>query len=1211
MADQFEDITDLDYFEDIQKKIPGIKVTSGYRTPEYVEDMRRRGYKPAHKGGHLDGSKLDFVHPNGTDWLKKEIKKLYPEAIINPNEHDHADVKFPGYRAAPAVGEAVPFGVVNPNRDTVEWEEVTDEPSGTVAKTEQNENTPVSNDPLADAAYNSGVAAPVQEKKGEFDKSIDRQGGWGLSPNTLAWLGFREDMPMSPGNIPAAAADSLYRVLQGQQAITEATALAIDELAEKVGIADAISYDGNRFLPGSGFLALMEAFPLGGIETGIITPRVGGLPDNEAGLTGKADESGNLVPMTPEEVAQLEAPVVAANDAALPAPAGAPRFVVPDNDNTGSMTAQVPAVVDPSVRIEPDIPANDLETLGTPETFVRMDGGEGTQDVTVFNDAEARQLIEQRTGIVPPGAPPRQPPGGGGGDIPPGDGGIPPSGDLPEGSGGTGEYDLKYAGNINLNRLGTTEDADYILRRIMIDYSNDPLRNEEVVNQASELLSTRPIDEIINHDPAISEAPAYGAAKRTILSMATNKLAKTVADVRANPEPDLAAARDEMKYLFNVVNAATEGASKHSKAAGRALQAQRIKGDPKDAAVAAAVDKQLNRVMDTDEDVMRMADAIHAASNNPEAMQQLAKDAMKPFFEDYITSTRYAMMLSGIGTHIKNVIGTGLIQAQDMAVHGVAAGVGKGRSFFTGSNDRVTSKEVTARFLGMKDALFDAATWMKTRQAFKEGTPQDKISKMEHSSVILPAGLNWPQKALAAEDQFFRSIISNGALNGLAYRQATKEGLKGPALEARAQELIQNPTQKMLKATQEEALVNQLMSEGGAIVKKVNAMKGRKPGMTASERMLRFAVQNAIPFATPTENLFRHAARHSPLGVFSGRNQADWKAGGAKRDIAISRVALGSTVVGILAVLAENGDLTDSGPSGMLGAPKRQQEEAGGKQWESIRIGDEWFSLAGFDNINTTAKTVATIINKKKRGEFTDEEFMDEMVEAIATASNLVASSTYLENFASVFDLAKAGEEGERGAQKYATDLAGSAVPALARQANRFIDPNARDTTGDGSTDDRISGRMKAGVPGMSDDLPKKHDVYGREIKDQSGWLSKVLGVGRTKDIDKDPAIMEMTRLQEGTKTPIVGPPGKNVKVDGYERRLTAEEFQQYQKLSGSMILDGFREAMADPSWKDMSDEDRRVLLDKIKDDARKTARGELFPSPQSEEEEVFWEVIE
>lgn len=120
MADDWTiqgDVTDLDFYSDIQAKIPGIQATSGFRTKAYQEDMKRRGYHPADDSGHLLGEKLDLLPPKGKDnaWLKNEVLRHYPYAQIL-DEEDHLDVRFPGYRGAPALGGAAKAGITNPNR---------------------------------------------------------------------------------------------------------------------------------------------------------------------------------------------------------------------------------------------------------------------------------------------------------------------------------------------------------------------------------------------------------------------------------------------------------------------------------------------------------------------------------------------------------------------------------------------------------------------------------------------------------------------------------------------------------------------------------------------------------------------------------------------------------------------------------------------------------------------------------------------------------------------------------------------------------------------------------------------------------------------------------------------------------------------------------------------------------------------------------------
>ena len=91
------------------------RFTSGFRTREYQADMRRRGYHPADDSAHLDGSKLDLLPPPGRsmDWLKREVRRFRPDAVLN-NEGDHLDVRFPGYYGAPAIGGAKAAGLRNP-----------------------------------------------------------------------------------------------------------------------------------------------------------------------------------------------------------------------------------------------------------------------------------------------------------------------------------------------------------------------------------------------------------------------------------------------------------------------------------------------------------------------------------------------------------------------------------------------------------------------------------------------------------------------------------------------------------------------------------------------------------------------------------------------------------------------------------------------------------------------------------------------------------------------------------------------------------------------------------------------------------------------------------------------------------------------------------------------------------------------------------------
>ncbi len=104
-----------DVVGDLERAIPGIGFTSGFRDKAYQADMRRRGYKPADNSGHLDGSSLDILPPPGKtlSWLVARVKRTRPEAVLLP-EGDHLHATFPGWFGAPPLGGAKAAGLRNP-----------------------------------------------------------------------------------------------------------------------------------------------------------------------------------------------------------------------------------------------------------------------------------------------------------------------------------------------------------------------------------------------------------------------------------------------------------------------------------------------------------------------------------------------------------------------------------------------------------------------------------------------------------------------------------------------------------------------------------------------------------------------------------------------------------------------------------------------------------------------------------------------------------------------------------------------------------------------------------------------------------------------------------------------------------------------------------------------------------------------------------------
>ncbi len=113
--DSFPDAEQRDVLGALQRAIPGVSITSGFRTPEYQADMRRRGYAPAQNSAHLTGSALDLVPPRGMSMrqLMLRVQRVEPQAQMH-EEGDHLHVTFPDWQGAPALGGAAAAGLRNP-----------------------------------------------------------------------------------------------------------------------------------------------------------------------------------------------------------------------------------------------------------------------------------------------------------------------------------------------------------------------------------------------------------------------------------------------------------------------------------------------------------------------------------------------------------------------------------------------------------------------------------------------------------------------------------------------------------------------------------------------------------------------------------------------------------------------------------------------------------------------------------------------------------------------------------------------------------------------------------------------------------------------------------------------------------------------------------------------------------------------------------------
>jgi len=292
---------ETDYYSDLQRTIPGVRFTTGFRTKEYQADMRRRGYKPAENSPHLTGEKLDLLPPEGKSmaWLRAEIQKHYPEGQINQNEGDHVDIRFPGYKWAPAVGNAAKAGITNPNRpDGAEWffpEE------GRAPPESETKQPPA---PKAGGSVVSGVENPLGDTPTNLNDPLTRQL---LGEQTPEAIQSMVEGSQAAGSTlgPTPEGDWGERVWNALQ-----TGVLPEEYARQnplMGGIDSllrVMTAGTEAIRGTPLEGLATASPLGGMEVGGLSA-LGRIPKTPMRLSPEVEAGwkGVLETGTPEDIA--------------------------------------------------------------------------------------------------------------------------------------------------------------------------------------------------------------------------------------------------------------------------------------------------------------------------------------------------------------------------------------------------------------------------------------------------------------------------------------------------------------------------------------------------------------------------------------------------------------------------------------------------------------------------------------------------------------------------------------------------------------------------------------------------------------------------------------------------------------------------------------------------------------------------------------------
>ncbi len=656
------------------------------------------------------------------------------------------------------------------------------------------------------------------------------------------------------------------------------------------------------------------------------------------------------------------------------------------------------------------------------------------------------------------------------------------------------------------------------------------------------------------------QGQAYNAeqatAARQLLTASAEKLyalAEAASGVDASPA-DVAVFR---RYL------ATHSAIQHEVAgmraeAGRALQAFRIPAGPE-----AEMTKNLEQLLQGagGEALSRtMAEQIMALKDSPDpgAMARVAKKAWKAtgwdmFLEYYING-----LLWSPKTHAANIIGNGIFLSGNVAERKLAGLWSR----------NIAVGEAEAMMHGMVEGLGDAFRLAATQFV---GDKPDIFSKMESrkgnaiTSEMLGASGNLgravdllgeiirlPGRGLTAEDTFFKTIAYRMELNALAHRTAFQEArdqkfktgtdMTTEQISSRMAEIVNDPPEDLKLGAQDFAKYVTFQNSMGKFGSAITQATAICP-----------ALRLILPFVRTPGNIFRVALERTPFAPVLGQFRAEVAAGGASRDLALSRMALGSAVMGVFGTLAAAGLVTGQGPD------KKELKEAWqreGNQEYSIKIGDKWLGYDRFDPPGMALGMAADIA--KFIHDVPETEAQNLIWMGATSLTHALTSKTFMLQVGQILNGIK--DPAHYGHQAIGSLMAGM-VPfsSLASTITSATDPGVKYTK-----DPRWASfgtyinELKKTVPFnpfSSEDLPIKKDRWGNPIIPQrlgAEWFGS--GANLFSPVKEDtikPSPIDAELLKN--KTPM-GMPSNIIK--GVQ--LTPQEYDRLVTIAGKEIkIDG------------------------------------------------------
>lgn len=535
--------------------------------------------------------------------------------------------------------------------------------------------------------------------------------------------------------------------------------------------------------------------------------------------------------------------------------------------------------------------------------------------------------------------------------------------------------------------------------------------------------------------------------------------------------------------------------------------------------------------------------ALQANGATPAAINKFVRASSTGTIGQGIRSVYTNGLLSNVTTHIVNSganFGTlGLSVVERRIGASIASNVTQSGAIVSGE----AKSMLWGMFAAQREAFANAWHTLKT------GETTDMLGKVEAArpspirstsnnafgTAVNATGvfLELPGRLMLTADQWFKTVNYRAQLHSLAKRTVETEGLSGAAAKKRYADIVNNPPESIKIESADHALNQTFNNKMGDFGNTIMALREKGGALNQTWLIATF-------IRTPV-NIARYSFERTPLAPLVKQWRDDFAAGGARRDMAMAKVATGTMIMGIGQNLVDTHMITGSAPGNPAEAQNWQRM---GIQPYSIKIGDTYYSYSRLDPFGMVLGFAADVQQTLRRGEVSPkdvDEWQEVIAGAVAAVSETALDKTFMSSYAQFF---QAMSDPERYLVPMLNSKVSGFVPysAALASANRIMEGGVVHDVRDPID------AIYAKIPGLASRIIPKRNLWGDVVRDEN-VVFNTLSPARAREESGSVIDMELNRLrtfpeQIGWKSSING-----VAIDFDNNPVALDE---YRRLAGN-----------------------------------------------------------